>query len=117
MAAGILPKPGSEFLCKGKCEHTDCNHIRQDAAALCRICQKPIGFGRQFYRDTTPQGIETGGLVHAICLAEEIERQAKARLDKALVAVRETAATYQVDELCQAYPDIQAIIEADLGER
>lgn len=94
MAAGILPKPGSEYLCRGKCEHIDCNHIRQDAAAVCRICQKPIGFEKRFYRDTDPQGHETGQLVHALCLEIEIENEAKARLDKSLEAVREVAAKY-----------------------
>lgn len=97
MAAGILPKPGSEYLCKGQCHHIDCNHIRQDAAALCRICQKPIGYDKRFYRDTDPQGYETSQFVHAVCLEEEVEREAKARLEKALIAVNEVAAKHHAE--------------------
>lgn len=97
MAAGILPKPGSEYLCKGQCAHLDCAHIRQDAAAICRICQKTIGYERRFYRETNDEGKETGGLVHAPCLEDEIEAEQKARMEKAIEAVHEVAAKHHAD--------------------
>lgn len=92
MAAGMLPKPGSQYLCKGKCDHIDCGHIRADAAKVCRICQKPIGFERRFYRETGPDDKETGSLVHASCLEDEIDQQHKARLQNAVEAVQRVAA-------------------------
>lgn len=97
MAAGILPNPGSPWLCKGHCNHKSCNQIRRDAASLCVICGNSIGFDRPFYRDTTPEGYETGSSVHARCQTELIERQAKARLEKSLAAVRDVAAKYHFE--------------------
>ncbi len=39
------------------------------AATLCSDCGRPIRYGVRFYRD------EQGGLVHAACFEEAIERE------------------------------------------
>jgi hypothetical protein len=66
MAAGRLPVPGSEFgPCPEPCQHIDCAATREDAAQVCRICDKPIGYEVRFYQSA-------GQLVHAACLEEEI---------------------------------------------
>jgi hypothetical protein len=70
MAAGILARPGTTTgPCKVACAHRDCAETRGMAATLCADCQKPIGYGVRFYRD------EQGGLVHAACFEEAIERE------------------------------------------
>lgn len=70
MAAGRLPKPGTEYgPCEGECEHVDCKATRLMAAAVCHFCEETIGYDRRFYRD------EGGALVHAVCLEESIEAQ------------------------------------------
>lgn len=70
MAAGVLPKPGSKLgPCKKACEHRDCAETKRDAAALCRFCQKAIGYGESFIRARL-----TGVLAHAWCADEAVER-------------------------------------------
>jgi hypothetical protein len=70
MAAGVLQKPGTKLgPCKAQCKHRDCGQTRSDAAALCRLCQKPIGYGSQFYRSRL-----TEELAHAVCLEVAIEQ-------------------------------------------
>ena len=70
MAAGVLPRPGSKVgPCKGKCGHRDCAQTKGDAAAVCRFCAKAIGYGVGFYRSQLD-----GGLAHAFCLEEAVER-------------------------------------------
>lgn len=52
MSAIRIPKPGSEFgPCETPCSHTDCGASRREAAALCTICGKPIGFDVLHYND------------------------------------------------------------------
>ena len=64
MAAGLLSRPGTKHgPCRSRCKHVDCNCSRHDAAAVCRFCKKPIGYGTRFYR-------EARGLVHAVCLED-----------------------------------------------
>lgn len=46
MATITVPKPGSDYLCKGKCNHADCEGHRKNAAAICRVCDKKIGYGK-----------------------------------------------------------------------
>jgi hypothetical protein len=71
MAAGILAKPGTDpGPCKGECHHRDCAETRRMAASTCRICGKPIGYERRFYR--APDG-PPGALLHAICLEDEVD--------------------------------------------
>ena len=48
MAWAIVPEPGSEYLCKEPCKHTDCADIRKTAAAECPHCHDPIGFGAKW---------------------------------------------------------------------
>lgn len=67
MAAGILPKPGTEL---GPCEdhgcgHTDCAETRRMAAVICRLCGEPVGYERRFYDDE-------GRLVHGACLEDSV---------------------------------------------
>jgi len=71
MGWGIFAKPGSKYgPCKKDCHHRDCKSTKEDAAKICRICGKPIGFETKFYSDNkTPDG-----LVHALCLWEEIDQ-------------------------------------------
>lgn len=67
MAAGRLPKPGSEVgPCEGECKHKDCAETRSMAGAICPICDKPVGYETRFYHST-------GELVHAACLEDQIE--------------------------------------------
>ena len=69
MAAGSVPRPGSEYLCTAKCQHTDCADLRRIAATLCRICRDPIGYDSLFYRDTDHATMDD--FVHAGCLETE----------------------------------------------
>lgn len=49
MAAGFLSKPGTKFgPCKELCSHKDCQETRSMAKALCKYCNKPIGYDRGF---------------------------------------------------------------------
>lgn len=79
MAAGRLPKPGTEFgPCPiqtygphlGGCEHTDCALTRQMAATACPLCGEPIGYDTRYYASGQH------GLVHASC-AEDAAEAAK----------------------------------------
>lgn len=70
MAAGILQVPGSKLgPCETRCKHRDCAQTKGDAASLCRLCQKAIGYGVGFYRSRL-----TGELVHAFCFEAAVER-------------------------------------------
>jgi hypothetical protein len=70
MASGILQKPGTKLgPCKGKCKHLDCAATRADAAAPCRFCQKPIGYGDNFFRARL-----SGALGHGRCVEEAMDR-------------------------------------------
>jgi hypothetical protein len=70
MAAGVLQKPGSKLgPCKTACKHRDCSQTKGEAAAPCRLCQKPIGYGVGFYRSRL-----TGELAHAMCFEEAVEK-------------------------------------------
>jgi len=70
MAAGTLPRPGSKFgPCANNCSHIDCAKTHEMAETKCRICGKPIGYETPFYNE--------GGLVHASCYEDEIEKGAK----------------------------------------
>lgn len=75
MAAGTLPKPGTKYgPCKDPCSHLDCEMTKRDAETKCPICNKAIGFETYFYNDS-----KSGGLVHAICLEDQIENESKAK--------------------------------------
>lgn len=85
MAAGWLPKPTtgkktvgpcapdchrwtkkhapSKVIAEGK-SHVDCEVIRGQAASLCRLCSKPIGFDTRMYVDPENER----AFVHALCL-------------------------------------------------
>ncbi|RJX17704.1 MAG: hypothetical protein C4570_07825 [Ammonifex sp.] len=66
MAAGTLPKPGTEYgPCEKPCKHRDCNLTKQMAETPCGLCGKPIGYGTRFYMTAVNQ------LAHAAC--EELE--------------------------------------------
>lgn len=54
MAAGSLPKPGDKYgPCVEQCTHTECMSTRELAEKICLICEKPIGYGVNFYQDGT----------------------------------------------------------------
>lgn len=64
------PAPGAEFgPCSKPCEHIDCQHMRDDAASLCRVCGRAIGYGHMVYFEAPH------GLVHHHCLWQEQEWQ------------------------------------------
>jgi hypothetical protein len=66
MAAGRLPKPGTEHgPCPSPCKHTDCEQTRDMAALLCRVCEEPIGYDRRFYIEP-----DTKRYVHALCVED-----------------------------------------------
>jgi hypothetical protein len=90
MAAGWLPKPSAGRNVKGPCapdchrwtkkhapfkviaegqSHVDCAVIRGQAASLCRLCSKPIGFDVRMYVDPENER----ALVHALCLEMAVQ--------------------------------------------
>lgn len=74
MAAGMLASPGTEYgPCENDCDHRDCTATRKMAATVCRICKVQIGYDRRFYSEGDPVQMVRRGLVHAVCLHEEIE--------------------------------------------
>ena len=81
MAAGILQQPGSELgPCRNPCAHKDCAETRAIAAAPCRICRKPIGYDRLFYREGNPRpdSLDPPTYVHAEELEAEQDHQRQA---------------------------------------
>ena len=65
--AGIIGRPGTRNgPCIAKCNHKDCDASRQQAASICWLCEKPVGFDTRFYA-------ADGGFVHALCLEESEE--------------------------------------------
>jgi hypothetical protein len=80
MAAGRLPKPGTEFgPCVEDCNHIDCAETRSMVAVICGHCQKSIGYETRFYK-TNNHG-EPTALVHANCLEDKIEADRVAALE------------------------------------
>lgn len=73
MGYSVYPqKPGTKYgPCEGECKHTDCAKSRKDAASLCRICGKEIGYDNMVFFETNDE------LVHAECVWEAEEREAK----------------------------------------
>ena len=70
MAAGRLPKPGTEFGPCEECSHIDCAETRSMAQAVCHYCEEPIGYDRGFYQSD-------GALVHSSCFEDAIEEERK----------------------------------------
>lgn len=69
MAASILPAPGSKHgPCADACKHLDCARTRRDAAEVCRLCTRAIGYGVRYYSD--PDAPTPTALVHATCLED-----------------------------------------------
>ncbi len=68
MAAGYLRQA---TVCQS-CEHRDCAQTRSMAAAMCRLCDHPIGWDVGFFTD--PMDPKRLALVHADCLYWEVER-------------------------------------------
>ena len=72
MAAGILPRPGSEYgPCEGSCPHRDCAASHEMAARICPLCTHPIGYGVRFFQDSDEPSV----FHHAECveIAAEID--------------------------------------------
>lgn len=73
-----LPKPGQVVRgvevgpCVKPCDHRDCEHTRQQAAAPCVHCGKPIGYGAPMY--LLP---DDKGLSHADCEMKAAESEAR----------------------------------------
>lgn len=69
MAAAFISKPGSKYgpCAESNCLHLDCQGSRTIAEAVCRFCDKPIGYEQRFYNDE--------GYVHAPCLEDSIEAE------------------------------------------
>jgi hypothetical protein len=73
MAAGRLPKPGTELgPCDWPCRHKDCVETRMMAASVCRFCSTPVGYERRFYKDD-----ERAGYVHASCAEADADARQK----------------------------------------
>lgn len=65
-----VPFPGTEYLCDAVCRHRDCAQHHRDAAAICRLCEKKIGYGR-------PWIVWNGGQsAHFDCAQERAEERA-----------------------------------------
>jgi hypothetical protein len=90
MAAGWIPKPtmGKDTVgpCAPDCHrwttknrpdavipegqsHSNCAELRWQAASVCRLCSKPIGFEVRMYVDPEDDRV----LVHALCLERAAE--------------------------------------------
>ena len=68
MAAGILPRPGTQYgPCKTKCKHIDCTETRERGESKCLYCNKKVGFGVRVYQ----HGDYT---VHALCHEDAAEK-------------------------------------------
>jgi hypothetical protein len=85
MAAGIISKPGTGRGPCLHCNHKDCAQLRQLAQQRCRLCGMKINYGRRFYEDPDPEGVDVQEghpvekpLVHATCLEDAEEREARA---------------------------------------
>lgn len=80
MAAGSLPKPGTEFgPCMEPCVHEDCALTRKMAESECYECKKPIGYDRRFFDH------RERGLCHESCAHEALSRL-NARLGKSFLS-------------------------------
>lgn len=89
MAAGTIPKPGSELgPCDGaaRCGHGDCAANVRDAQAYCGLCGHQIGYETRFYQSRKPDEritplIDAAGaeywLHHADCAERDAERDRK----------------------------------------
>ncbi len=88
MAAARLPIPGSKYgPCLDICAHRDCAATRAEAAAICRLCAKPIGYEVRFYSEGALGlgGDRTGRfLVHANCAEREIEAEQRTARERAI---------------------------------
>ena len=63
MAAISIPAPGTKYgPCEKDCDHPDCAANRKDAALVCVLCGKPIGYDKDCYLsgEHTP--------CHAVCI-------------------------------------------------
>jgi hypothetical protein len=70
MAAGILPKPGTQYgPCKTNCKHLDCAETRARAESKCLYCRKVVGYGLRVYQ----HGDYT---LHARCHEDAADRNA-----------------------------------------
>lgn len=80
MAAGTLPKPGSEYgpCVDENCGHRDCDSTRKMLDAKCKYCHEAIGCERRFYILPTEQTGQVE-LVHASCHEDAIETENQAR--------------------------------------
>lgn len=76
MAASAIDKPGTKYgPCKDEtCTHSDCEASRKVAACICRLCDKPIGYGKRCYDEwyEQPEGSPRYGFfIHEMCLWKE----------------------------------------------
>ena len=77
MKTAFVDAPGTrEGPCSGPCHHIRCQAIRAQAQNACAICEKPIGYGRAFFRNPDPHTLPRS-LVHADCLASEMKASAQ----------------------------------------
>lgn len=75
MAAGTLPRPGTELgPCAEDCDHRDCAETMFIAGCVCRFCGHAIGFERRFYLDpeAAPATPDDKRWVHAECLEDSV---------------------------------------------
>lgn len=72
MAAGFVSHPGTTYgPCADPCAHKDCASDREIAAAPCRVCKSPIGYGQRYYQEQS-----WTVFVHEACLEDEIAKPA-----------------------------------------
>lgn len=73
MAATMVESPGKGTGPCVECKHDDCAEYRRDAASLCAICKKPIGYDTRYFMDPTGKPGEFRR-THMICRVREIEQ-------------------------------------------
>ena len=81
MAASSIARPGTNHgpCLPGACKHRDCAQMHALASTPCPLCSKPIGYETPFYDDRSNHGL---GLVHAVCLEVQVERERAAKPDQ-----------------------------------
>jgi hypothetical protein len=73
MASIVIPQPGTKRGPCIDCDHIDCQHQRDIAASICRLCGCEIGHGKGLFRDDYENQY-----IHETCLEHNIMSQDRA---------------------------------------
>lgn len=85
MAAAKIPAPGTQYgPCVDECKHLDCKASREQAAALCGLCKKPIGYETYWFvlRARVPAVGEAEMPAHEACFHDATNQPPTSRSAK-----------------------------------